>query len=60
MTYNLEAYWRNGPYMLGFEYVGTDVDAPLSGDPFLSGFYLTGTWALTGEMRVVMQRAEPV
>jgi phosphate-selective porin OprO/OprP len=57
MTYNLEAYWRNGPYMLGFEYVGTDVDAPLSGDPFLSGYYLTGTWALTGEMRAYRKRS---
>jgi len=51
MTYNLEAYWRNGPYMLGFEYVGTDVDAPQSGNPFLIGYHLTGSWALTGEMR---------
>ena len=57
MTYNLEAYWRNGPYMLGFEYLGTDVDAPLSGDPFLSGYYLTGTWALTGEMRAYRKRS---
>ena len=57
MTYNLEAYWRNGPYMLGFEYLGTDVDAPLSGAPFLSGYYLTGTWALTGEMRAYRKRS---
>ncbi|NCF73890.1 MAG: hypothetical protein GWP67_10340, partial [Gammaproteobacteria bacterium] len=57
MTVNLEAYWRNGPYMLGFEYLGTDVDAPLSGDPFLSGYYLTGTWALTGEMRDYRKRS---
>jgi len=57
MTYNLEAYWRNGPYMLGFEYLGMDVDAPLSGDPFLSGYYLTGTWALTGEMRAYRKRS---
>ena len=57
MTYSLEAYWRNGPYMLGFEYLGTDVDAPLSGDPFLSGYYLTGSWALTGEMRSYRKRS---
>jgi phosphate-selective porin OprO/OprP len=43
--------------MLGFEYLGTDVDAPLSGDPFLSGYYLTGTWALTGEMRDYRKRS---
>jgi len=51
MTYNLETYWRNGPYMLGFEYVGTDVDSPQSGNPFLGGYSLTGSWALTGETR---------
>ena len=28
MTYNLEAYWRKGPYLVGFEYLGTDVDSP--------------------------------
>ncbi|MDH3511407.1 MAG: porin [Gammaproteobacteria bacterium] len=51
MTHSLETYWRNGPYMLGFEYVGTDVDSPQSGNPFLSGYSLTGSWALTGETR---------
>ena len=57
MTYNLEAYWRNGPYMLGFEYVGMDVDSPQSGNPYLSGYHLTGSWALTGEMRSYRKRS---
>jgi phosphate-selective porin OprO/OprP len=57
MTYNLEAYWRNGPYMLGFEYIGTDVDSPQSGNPFLSGYHLTGSWAITGEMRAYRKRS---
>ena len=57
MTYNLEAYWRNGPYMLGFEYIGTDVNAPLSGNPFFSGYHLTGSWAVTGEMRGYRKRS---
>jgi hypothetical protein len=43
MTYSLEAYWRNGPYWLGFEYVGTDVNAPQSGNPFFSGYHVTGS-----------------
>ena len=46
MTYNLETYWRNGPYWLGFEYIGTDVDSPQSGNPYLSGYSLTGSWAV--------------
>jgi len=57
MTYNLEAYWRNGPYMLGFEYIGTDVDSPQSENPFFSGYHLTGSWAVTGEMRGYRKRS---
>ena len=37
MTYNLEAYWRNGPFLAGFESIGTDVDSAESGDPFFKG-----------------------
>jgi len=57
VTYNMEAYWRNGPYMLGFEYIGTDVDSLQSGDPFVSGYHLTGSWAVTGEMRAYRKRS---
>jgi phosphate-selective porin OprO/OprP len=57
MTYNLETYWRNGPYMLGFEYVGANVDSPQLANPFLSGYHLTGSWALTGEMRAYRKRS---
>ena len=56
-TYNLEAYWRNGPYMLGFEYIATDVNAPESDNPFFSGYHLTGSWAVTGEMRGYRKRS---
>jgi phosphate-selective porin len=45
MTYQLETYWRNGPYMVGFEYIGSDVDSPQFGDPYLSGYHVTGSWA---------------
>ena len=57
MTYNLEAYWRNGPYMLGFEYIGTDVDSRLSGNPFFSGYHVTGSWAISGESRAYRKRS---
>ena len=57
MTYSLEAYWRNGPYMLGFEYLGTDVDSPQTGDPFFNGYHLTGSWAITGESRAYRKRS---
>ncbi len=57
MTYSLEAYWRNGPYWLGFEYLGTDVDSPQRGNPFFNGYHLTGSWAITGESRAYRKRS---
>ena len=57
MTYNLEAYWRRGPYLVGFEYFGVDVDSAESGDPFFSGYSLSGSWAVTGEMRAYRKRS---
>jgi phosphate-selective porin OprO/OprP len=56
MTYNLEAYWRNGPFLAGFEYIGADVHAAESGDPFFKGYSITGAWAVTGEMRTYRKR----
>ena len=57
VTYNLEAYWRNGPYMVGFEYFGVDVTSAESGDPFFNGYSLTGSWAVTGETRAYRKRS---
>ena len=57
ITYSLEAYWRKGPYLVGFEYLGTDVDSPASGDPFFHGYHLSGSWAVTGEMRGYRKRS---
>lgn len=57
MTYSLETYWRNGPYMLGFEYIGTDVDSPQLDNPYLSGYHLTGSWSLSGETRAYRKRS---
>jgi phosphate-selective porin OprO/OprP len=51
MLYNLEASWRKGPYWLAAEYVSNDVDAPVLGDPHFSGYHITGSWILSGEMR---------
>lgn len=51
MRYNLEASWRKGPFWVGGEYMTTQVKSPSLGDPHFSGFHLTGSWILTGEMR---------
>ena len=57
MTYNLEAYWRKGPWWVGFEYLGSNVESPESGDPHFSGYHLTGSWAVTGETRAYRKRS---
>jgi phosphate-selective porin OprO/OprP len=57
MAYSLEAYWRKGPYLVGFEYLGSDVDSTDSGDPYFHGFHLSGSWAVTGEMRSYRKRS---
>ena len=51
LTYSLEASWRRGPIWILGEYVLNNIDAPDLDNPDFSGYYLTGSWALTGEMR---------
>jgi phosphate-selective porin OprO/OprP len=51
LSYLVEAYWRRGPYLLGFEYIGSDVDSVENGDPRFYGYHVSISWALTGEMR---------
>jgi len=48
---NYEFGWRNGPYWLLAEISDNHVDAQLLGNPRFFGYSLSGTWALTGEMR---------
>ena len=48
---NLEASWRKGPYWVHGEYISTDVDSPSYGDLDFSGYHITGSWILSGEMR---------
>ncbi len=46
-----EALWNEGPFSVLAEYNYAWVDAPASGDPQFSGYYVTGSWILTGETR---------
>jgi phosphate-selective porin OprO/OprP len=57
LTYDLEDYWRGGPYLLGFEYIGSDVGATDSGDLRFHGWHISGSWAITGEMRPYRRRS---
>ena len=54
---NLEASWRRGPYWIHAEYIGTDVDSAADGDPSFTGYHVTGSWILTGEMREYRYRS---
>ena len=47
----VEALWNSGPYSLLAEYNHARVDSPTLGDPQFSGYYLTGSWVITGETR---------
>jgi phosphate-selective porin OprO/OprP len=49
--YNWEAGWRSGPYWIVAEYSDNHIDAPGIGNPRLSGYHISGTWVLSGEMR---------
>jgi phosphate-selective porin OprO/OprP len=47
----LEALWNEGPYSLLAEYNRASVASAAAGHPDFSGYYLTGSWVLTGETR---------
>jgi phosphate-selective porin OprO/OprP len=49
--YNWELGWKRGPIWLMGEYVDNRVDAPDAGNPNFTGYHISGTWSLTGEMR---------
>ncbi len=49
--YNLELGWRAGPLFLSSEYFAVRTDADELQNPDYDGYYLSASWALTGEMR---------
>ena len=51
VLYNWELGWRRGPLWLMAEYSDNHIDAPSSGDPNFTGYHVSATWSLTGEMR---------
>jgi phosphate-selective porin OprO/OprP len=50
-TWNAELSWRRGPLWLASEYTRTAVDSPDFNNPNFDGYWIAGSWALTGEMR---------
>lgn len=57
LTYVIELYWREGPILLGSEYIGNHVSSGDKGINHLGGWNVTGTWAVTGEMRKYRSRS---
>jgi phosphate-selective porin len=47
----LEAGWVEGPFTLYGEYLFNWVDSSSTGNPFFSGYYVTASYLLTGEVR---------
>jgi phosphate-selective porin OprO/OprP len=53
----LEALWSHGGYSLLAEYVRADLSTRDGSDPTLDGWYVTGSWVLTGEHRPYDRKA---
>ena len=50
-TYNLELFWRKGPFLVGGEYIGVNVSSSSYEDPGVWAYYIDASWVITGEMR---------
>jgi phosphate-selective porin len=53
----LEALWNAGRYSLLAEYVRADLSTRDGTNPTLDGYYLTGSWVITGEHRPYDRKA---
>jgi phosphate-selective porin len=53
----VEALWNRGGYSVLAEYVRADLSTRDGSDPTLDGWYVTGSWVLTGEHRPYDRKA---
>jgi phosphate-selective porin OprO/OprP len=49
--FGLEGLWADGPLAVSGEYVLARVSSPERRDPTFQGFYVVGSWVLSGEQR---------
>jgi len=47
----VEAYYRNGPFLIGTEYYGEWTRSTQTGNPFFHGGDISASWVATGETR---------
>ncbi len=57
MLYDLEAAWRWGPLLLNGEVVMNQIEDATAGDPIFTGYHMTASYILTGEMRSYNKRS---
>jgi phosphate-selective porin OprO and OprP len=53
----IEALWNHGGYSVLAEYVRADLSTRDDSDPTLDGWYVTGSWVITGEHRPYDRKA---
>jgi phosphate-selective porin OprO/OprP len=53
----IEALWNHGGYSVLAEYVRADLSTRDDSDPTLGGWYVTGSWVVTGEHRPYDRKA---
>ncbi len=53
----LEAQYSTGPFSVSGEYILAQVHSAVAGSPRFSGFYLLGSWVISGESRPYDRRA---
>jgi phosphate-selective porin OprO and OprP len=53
----IEALWNRGGYSVLAEYVRADLSTRDDADPTLDGWYVTGSWVITGEHRPYDRKA---
>lgn len=56
-NYGLEALFNRGSYSLLVEYVHSDVRSSSAGNPQFGGYYVTGSWIVTGDYRPYDRKA---
>jgi phosphate-selective porin OprO/OprP len=49
--FGVEGLWSDGGFSVLGEYIAARVTAPTRGNPWFQGFYVTGSWVLSGESR---------
>jgi phosphate-selective porin OprO/OprP len=57
ITYNMEAFWRRGPLLVGGEYIRVNVNSSTYEDPRVHGYNIGASWIITGEMRSYRKRS---